>query len=608
MAHVLRGTLCGRVCADCPIPVSNVVVRVYRVEDLDQSSGLAAANPKLTTRLLSAAEVDAKADRLVGEGRTAEDGSYAIELTGENYSGGPVEVDLTVEAASLSGRESLEARADVSLTTLQPTWLGREDDHLVAAWDNCLSQRLWCRILEAIGLWVICGVVRDCETEAAVPGVVVTAFDTDWLQDDEIGATTTDGFGRFRIWYVKSDFTPTIFPGIDVELVGGPDLYFRVETSGGVVLLEEHPTRGRGPDREDVGNCFCVELCLEEPLDIFENPFFYQVGDFNIAADIDTVTGRTLHAKAGHAGPDWGFHGDLKLKGYCPKTLPSDPTAPMFYRFLYVDPANPGVEVPVTGGLVGSHELVVGARVVPWDQFGTGVGPTYQDIVIVGTGTPASIPNVAPAPPAGPAPHGPVPAHVLVPDGDGWIGVDQLAVDGGFQGPLMRLRSGVAFSDGSATSSGDLAGSAPATPRNGRVARIVFETATDPADPATINRQMLEAAVYINNWSEVRLLDLHQFLIGAMGSCTPITNDLDILYTVDHELLHGFALDITSASSATIPPLPSGSGPRGGNGTHHLDVSSWPSCSYTVRLSSRRSLTNGESDDPSNEARRTFCK
>jgi hypothetical protein len=41
---------------------------------------------------------------------------------------------------------------------------------------------------------------------------------------------------------------------------------------------------------------------------------------------------------------------------------------------------------------------------------------------------------------------------------------------------------------------------------------------------------------------------------------------------------------------------------------HHVDVSSWPSCSYIVSLSSRRSLTNGEQDDPSNQSIKTFCK
>ncbi len=606
MTHVLRGTLCGRTCADCPDPIADSVVRIYRTEQPEQAGGLSAANPKLTTRQLSAKEVKAKSGRLIGEGRTDSAGNYAIELSADGYDGGPLEIDLELSAATLAGKDGLEGRLSVGLTTLQPTWLGRKDQ-LVAVWDYCISQRFWCRLLEALGLWVICGVVRDCETQVAVPGVVVTAFDADWLQDDELGAATTDGTGRFRIWYIKADFTPTIFPGIDIELTGGPDLYFNVATSGGVNLLDEPQSRGRGADREDVGNCFCVELCLEEPIDPFENPYFYQVGDFNIAADIDVTTGRTLHAKAGHAGSDWGFFGNLKLKGYCPKTLPADPTKTMHYRFLYIDPANPGVEVPVTGPLLGPSDLVVGARVVPWDQFGTGSAPTYQDLVMRGSGMP-SPPDSIPVPP-GPAPHGPVPAHVLVPDPQGWIRVDQLAVDGGFQGPLMRLSSAVAFTDGTATSPGDQAGSPPSTPRNGRVVRIIFETATDPTDPTTVNRQLLEAVLYINNWSEVRLLDLHQFIVGGAGSCTPIVNDVDILYTVDHELLHSFSTGIsTAAPGVVVPPLPSGSGPRGGDGSHHVNVSSWPSCSYLVALSSRRALTNGEQDDPSNQAIKTFCK
>jgi hypothetical protein len=244
---------------------------------------------------------------------------------------------------------------------------------------------------------------------------------------------------------------------------------------------------------------------------------------------------------------------------------------------------------------------------VPWDQFGSGSAPTYQDLVIRGSGTPSPA-DSNPVPP-GPPPHGPVPPHVLVPDPQGWIRVDQLAVDGGFQGPLMRFVTGAAFPDGNATSPGDVAGDPPSVMRNGRAVRVIFETATDPTDASTINRQMLEAVLYVNNWTEVRLLDLEQFISGGAGSCTPIVDDVDILYTVDHELLHGFSTAIsTAAPGVVVPPLPNGTGPRGGEGMHHVDVSSWPSCSYIVSLSSRRSLTNGEQDDPSNQSIKTFCK
>jgi hypothetical protein len=185
--------------------------------------------------------------------------------------------------------------------------------------------------------------------------------------------------------------------------------------------------------------------------------------------------------------------------------------------------------------------------------------------------------------------------------------VDQLAVDGGFF-TLMRFHSTSAVPGGVATEPGDQAGSPAAVPKNGKLATIIFETATDPSNPATYNRQPLEAKALINNWVEVRLLNLSQFISGSSGSCTPITNQIDILYTVDHELLRSWSLSISSAASPPVPALPNGSGPRGANGTEVVDVSSWPSCSYRVRLHSRRALTNGEIDDDQDNTLITFCK
>jgi hypothetical protein len=575
-----------------------VRIRLYRLEEYQSAAQLATANPKDTFAILTAEQVDAKSPRLISEARTDDQGAFAVEL-GENqdYGGGPFEVDVMVES------EGQKQPLQFSITTLQPQWRQRKEGYLWV-WNHCLPSRYWCRILAILDRWVICGRVLNCETQQAIPGVTVTAFDADWIQDDELGSAVTDGTGHFRIDYVGSDFKKTPFPPIEIELFGGPDLYFKVETAGGVALLEETQSRGREPDRENVGHCFCVTLCVEEPEPEFENPIFYQIGDFNIAADISLTTGLTLGPKAGHGGPNFGFFSKMKFKGFCPKTPPADPSQPLHYRFLFIDPDDPATEVPVTGSFV-SPETVLGARIVPWDQFGTGTTGTYQDILLRRTGPP-SAPDSLPVPP-GPPPHGPVPPHILVPDSDGWVRVDQLAVDGGFF-TLMGFHSPAAVPGGVATEPGDQAGSAPIVPKNGKLLTIIFETATDPSNPATYNRQLLEAKALVNNWVEVRLLNLAQFISGSAGSCTPITNQVDILYTVDHELLHSWSLAITSAASPPVPPLPSGSGPRGGNGTEVVNVTTWPSCSYVVRLYARRALTTGEVDDDQDFTQITFCK
>jgi len=64
---------------------------------------------------------------------------------------------------------------------------------------------------------------------------------------------------------------------------------------------------------------------------------------------------------------------------------------------------------------------------------------------------------------------------------------------------------------------------------------------------------------------------------------------------------------VTSANIVPAPTFPFGSGPRGGNGSDFHDITSWPTCSYLIRLWTRRSLTDGLDDDSSKWIFRTFC-
>ena len=191
----------------------------------------------------------------------------------------------------------------------------------------------------------------------------------------------------------------------------------------------------------------------------------------------------------------------------------------------------------------------------------------------------------------------------IVPDADGWINVDQNGLDDGFYGPLIRFNSGKAIPGGLAPGNG--AGNAVSDPKNGTPIRILFE-AGPVGGAVTYSNELTN--VLVNNWIEVRLVDLQQFTSG--GSCSDLGTDLNILYTADHQQLASWDIDITS--SATIPPiappLPSGSTPRGSFGNRYIDISSWQSCSYLVTLTSRRALTNGENDDDADTSHVTFCK
>jgi hypothetical protein len=249
-------------------------------------------------------------------------------------------------------------------------------------------------------------------------------------------------------------------------------------------------------------------------------------------------------------------------------------------RFLY-QPA---------GGFV--CEVLVGSRYTLWN----GNPATLQSVRIKGTGTTSPTP---PIPTPDPAP----PDHYIVPDAQGWITVDPNALDDGFDGWLMGFSSAVAFPGGD-PAPGISAGTVVpvANQKNGVNAAIIFQ-ATRLSTKAAVNgggapdytNQL--AKIHINNWNDVSLINLQEFSGGL--SCSPVADNLHIDYTTDHELMAQWFIDIVTAATVSPAPLfPSGIGPRGSAGTDFHDTSTWPSCSYLLRLHTRRSLTTGLLDDP----------
>jgi len=115
--------------------------------------------------------------------------------------------------------------------------------------------------------------------------------------------------------------------------------------------------------------------------------------------------------------------------------------------------------------------------------------------------------------------------------------------------------------------------------------------------------------IHINNWDEVNLIDLQEFIGPGATACSPLTTDLHVLYTTDHELLADWSIDmITSAMvPGPAPVFPSGVGPRGAAGTDLHNIATWPACSYLIRLHTRRSLTDGLNDDNDKWNFKTFC-
>jgi hypothetical protein len=318
MSYLFKGVLKGGLCRDCVEPLSGITIRLYALEASRDAATWAVSRAKTTFGPVDGAAAQAKAGQLLGEATIDAAGNFCVDLSqAKGYEGGPFEVDIlcnTVPQRKAGGPEV--SPLQFSITVLQPLWREQERDQ-VAVWDYLIPYRQWCGVRARFGAWVICGQITLCKTQAPIGHVRVRAFDVDWLQDDALGDAVTDGSGHFRIDYLAKDFQQTIFsPWINLEWTGGPDLYFKVETLLGTALLAEPRSRGRAPDRENAGPCFCVDLCLAEqpgPVDT-ELAAFDALGGYLFASQLDAATGLTL-------GDHRAFYSTVRLNGVLPKKI-----------------------------------------------------------------------------------------------------------------------------------------------------------------------------------------------------------------------------------------------------------------------------------------------
>jgi hypothetical protein len=336
-------------------------------------------------------------------------------------------------------------------------------------------------------------------------------------------------------------------------------------------------------------------------------PWFTQVGHFDIYADIDPSTGLTNKGLSYsglyfNGGPDFAFHGCLELRGFCPAASPIDGT-PMKYRFVL---AGSGLEL--TGGRV--CPVDAGTRRILWPANASGIASavqvlTFQSISIEGAPV-ADTPPPAPGDPwVGPT------KHVITPDADGWITVDPAHVAGGFT-TLVGFNSADVVPGGTPPSPPPLAGTPVATvdQKNGADLGITFEATRISLPPGPPDFTNALGKIHINNWAEVNLLDITEFHTGGGTACTGITTDLHVEYTTDHELMKEWDAVITSAAltlPVTVASGPTVPLPRGDGAIQAVSTAGFKPCSYVVTLSTRAGLTDGLIDNVGRSQQKTFC-
>lgn len=264
MKYFLKGKLFGYLSPTFKVPITKANVRLYRFEDDRQPSEI---KPKHAFTILSEKKIDRDNKFLVTETMTDQKGNFSVELgEAQNYDGGPLRIDLCLtEVPGQQTEKKASKPVQVTIAIEKPRWRKTK-----GCYESDLRHRLHWRQMESILDWMswrlIFGRVRDRGTNSPVSGAIVHAFDTDQRsEDDKLGQGITNEDGYFFISYSKSDFIDT-FPMEDTlfHFDAGPDIYFRVETSGGILLLEEPSSEGRRPDRMNAGPLFYETLYVGE--------------------------------------------------------------------------------------------------------------------------------------------------------------------------------------------------------------------------------------------------------------------------------------------------------------------------------------------------------
>ena len=316
MEFKFKGTLCGHLCEDCTEPLYGMEVLLYLPWKREMVAENAATNAKDTFRIVSKKEANERKDLLIDRTFTDENGNFEF-LIDEKYQNTAFDIDFYCgNVPKGPKKESLREPLQIHLSTVMPEY--NEQNKFVYDWRHCIANKWWCYIRgHYFDAWVICGHLRNCDTGKPIDNAIVTAWDADFLTDDNLGSATTDSFGHFRIDYNSSTFKKTFLspwinaetdPGPGLNFQSGPDVYFKAEL-GGVTLIDENKTNSR----KNVGYCLCVNLCSKinvsdggDPTEPFPsswtgigNAFSSSFGPNSYDFDVDGYAGSGKYALSG---------------------------------------------------------------------------------------------------------------------------------------------------------------------------------------------------------------------------------------------------------------------------------------------------------------------
>jgi hypothetical protein len=624
MTYVFKGSLCGLICQECSESLSGMEVLLYLPWRQDRLLATAVAAAKETFHVVGKEEAESRKGLLLATAQTDENGNFEFKLD-EKYRESAFDIDFSCgNVPRTPPKPPRDEPIQFHLTTVLPQWrIDREQENYFFRWDHCIAEKWWCFIRGYyFDAWVICGYLRACDTGAAIPNARVTAWDADFLTDDNLGSAVTDASGRYRIDYTSIQFKQTFLspwinvetdPGLPLTFQSGPDVYFKAEI-GGVEILGETSA----DNRKNVGYCLCVNLCAKtditppQPTPI---PAFLRVGGY----DYDTQV-RSHVGENGLTTGNYAFFSSLRLNGILAQRLSG---VALEYCFEYTKQYN-GTGQPINWTRVLADKIdqtnigyVEKATLMPADASHPSPWYHYDYTDCI----------VSPVP---------VPGSIQVPiAADGWILVPQQN-----DNPLNPAGVGMFVANGNQINlnsvkldafapvnlSGLVAGNSATSTGQPLVADEVLAVrmlVRQQGNNATITEAGRCTRLAIDNtlyngmshhpeWGPwggsneygVCMVDIQQLQVAG---CAKIANQVDVLFSCAHPNLGAASLSLTGPTGTIPLPLPAVTPDMFGTVTHTFAAAD-PLCAYLVTLSATYLLTTGDSNLSTVQDQIAFCR
>lgn len=348
MKYLFKGNLCGFLCEDCREPLAGMEVLLYLPWQKERVAQTSVADVKDTFRLVEKEEAASRKELLIATTKTDNAGNFEFVLD-EKYSQTAFDIDFVCGTVPRVPPKPRKEPLQFHLTTIYPQWRGTTataNESYFFKWEYCLSAKWWCYIRgHYFDAWVICGQLRNCDSGTPIANASVTAWDADFLTDDNLGTVITDASGHFRIDYTSIQFKQTFLspwinvetdPGPGLNFQSGPDVYFKA-VLGGVTLVDEK----KADARKNVGYCLCVNLCSKihvgDPGDIFPSAWTGIGQAFNITTGVGDED-FDVDGYAGGSGK-YALYSHIRLTGQA--AARSAAGNPIEYRFLISDATTP---------------------------------------------------------------------------------------------------------------------------------------------------------------------------------------------------------------------------------------------------------------------------